>query len=355
MLYRLFSVWCLVVPAVPATSAELTPDTPCQAQRSEPITHTVDFSVVVTPPAGCKVLKVWLPIPPSDRTQQIVEKSRFSTFPMRVREIIAVEPVFGNRFAYFEFHHPKGGQIIRHRFKIKVWNLNWNLDPSKVLNVVKWPPSFDVYRTPERIRNQEEFDKVIQSIVPRRSHPTKDLFRVMDWIDQNLVYDHRQASLRADAGHAFIERRGHCSDYHGLCTAMARALGYPTRVTYGLSLYPKNSPSHCKMEAYLPPYGWISFDLSETQKLVASIRTNDKLDEATKVRLIEAARDRLKKGFRENSWLLMTRGTNYQLAPKAVAPVSVVRTAYIEADGVPLPDPRPSQSQQPPVFLDDGG
>ena len=127
---------------------------------------------------------------------------------------------------------------------------------------------------------------------------------------------------------------------------MGRALGYPTRVTYGLALFPKNSPSHCKMEAYLPPAGWVSFDLSETQKLVQSIQASDKYSEEEKLSLIAAAQDRLAGGFRENSWLLLTKGTDYELAPKAAKRVRVVRTAYIEADGEALPEPDPANVHQ---------
>ena len=70
----------------------------------------------------------------------------------------------------------------------------------------------------------------------------------------------RHASLSAAAHemhltHGAISRqvkalethRGHCSDYHGFCAAMGRAMGYPTRVTYGINTFPKNSPSHCKL------------------------------------------------------------------------------------------------------------
>ena len=45
---------------------------------------------------------------------------------------IASEPVYGNRFAYFEFSKPEGAQIIRHQFQIKVWELRWNLDPDRI-------------------------------------------------------------------------------------------------------------------------------------------------------------------------------------------------------------------------------
>lgn len=336
--------------SVPAAGGEpdagLDPAQPYQARKSDPVTHEVDFSVVVTPPYHCKVLKVWLPIPRSDLAQELIGESNFSSFPEKVEPTIHTEPVYGNRFAYFEFDRPAGAQIIRHRFKVKLWALHWDLDPAKVASVPSWPGSFAPYLRTQPIEDREEFQGVLQSIVPRPSNPGKDLFQVIDWIEKNLRYDHVNASLKADANHAFSNKAGHCSDYHGLCATMGRALGYPTRVTYGLTLVPKNSPSHCKVEAYLPPHGWVSFDLSETQKMIAAIGADKTLDQATRDKLIQAARDRLLGGFRENSWLLLTRGTNYQLAPKAVAPVSVVRTAYVEADGEVLPDPDPANVKE---------
>ncbi|MCA9018352.1 MAG: transglutaminase domain-containing protein, partial [Planctomycetaceae bacterium] len=182
----------------------------------------------------------------------------------------------------------------------------------------------------------------LQQIAPESNTTGSDLVSAMNWIDQNLTYDHINASLQADANHALTQRRGHCSDYHGLCATMGRALGYPTRVTYGLALFPKNSPSHCKVEAFLPPHGWVSFDLSETQKLVKQIQTSQELSDAQKAAFTAAARKRTLSGFRENSWLLLTKGTNYELVPKASQPVRVVRTAYVEADGEALPEPDPA-------------
>ena len=43
---------------------------------------------------------------------------------------------------------------------------------------------------------------------------------------------------------------------------------------------------------------------------------------------------------------LQTRGTDYDLVPKASARVPVVRTIYAEADGQPLPEPDPANSDQ---------
>jgi len=97
---------------------------------------------------------------------------------------------------------------------------------------------------------------------------------------------------------------------------------------------------------YLPPHGWVSFDFSETQKMVSKIRASNRLTAKQKEALVDAVHQRLLSGFRENSWLLLTRGTNYELAPKASRPVRVVRTAYIEADGEPLPDPDPANVEK---------
>jgi transglutaminase-like putative cysteine protease len=164
----------------------------------------------------------------------------------------------------------------------------------------------------------------------------------MDWLNENMKYDHSQASLRASSEHAFTKKTGHCSDYHGLCAAFGRALGYPTRITYGINTFPKNSPSHCKLEAYLPPYGWVSFDVSETQKLIQDIKKAKDLSFRDKHDLAEAAVARLHSGFRDNTWYLQTKGTDYDLAPPAAKRVPVVRTLYVEADGVALPDPDPA-------------
>jgi transglutaminase-like putative cysteine protease len=341
------SVMLLAV-ASAANSAELlSPDLPYQATRGESVTYDVDFSVVVTPPYKTEVLKVWLPVPQSDFGQE-VSGTRLTSFPLRVEPQVASEPEYGNTFAYFEFHKPEGAQVIRHRFKIKIWELRWNLDSAKVASPAAWPNSFDRYRESDKqsVVVDERFRTLVREIVPQPGNPLNDLTAVMNWVNANLKYDHVDASLRASSVHALERRLGHCSDYHGFCASLGRAMGYPTRVTYGINTFPKNSPSHCKLEAFLPPYGWVSFDVSETQKMIHSIEQDKTLDAQRQQRLIEAANERLASGFRDNTWFWQTRGTDYELVPPAQNRVPVVRTAYIEADGVALEDPDPANKNQ---------
>jgi transglutaminase-like putative cysteine protease len=306
----------------------------------------VDFSVIVTPPEGTKVLRVWLPIPPSDSAQQYTRKELFS-FPLKVEPVLGTEKKFGNTFAYFEFRQPRGGQMIRHRFTIKTWDLHWRVDPEKVQTIRDWPASFHPYlRSDRSVVVDDRFRKLLDEIVPRRQGGAKDLAEVIGWVQRTMKYDHVDASLRASSEHALTKKTGHCSDYHGLCAAFGRALGYPTRVAYGINLFPKNSPSHCKLEVFLPPYGWVSFDVSETQKLIEAINKDGRLEASKKSALIRAALDRLFAGFRDNTWFLQTRGTDYELEPRASRPVPVVRTIWAEADGEPLPEPDPANPKK---------
>jgi len=60
----------LAATAVPALAfgketqtGNLRPDQSYTAAKSDPVTHEVDISVVVTPPYRCRVLRVWIPIP----------------------------------------------------------------------------------------------------------------------------------------------------------------------------------------------------------------------------------------------------------------------------------------------------
>lgn len=336
------AVLLAVVAVVGEPVAKLDPTQPYTAKATDAITYQVDFRVGVTAPQNTKLLKVWVPLPPSDTAQE-VSGSKWDTFPTTVKPALHTEDVFGNTFAYFEFDAPQGAQIITHTFTAKVHELNWGVDPAKVAAVKEWPKEFDPFRRSERlIKVDDTFTKLANEIAGGKTGPADRIDAVTGWVQDNLTYDHTTTSLIASSEHALTKKRGDCSDYHGLCSSLGRALGVPTRVTYGLHMFPKNLPCHCKLEAYLPPYGWVSFDVSETQRLVKRIADEKELSADEKATLTKAAVQRMRQGFRDNTWLLCTKGTDYELAPKASAKVPLVASIYAEADGKPLPLPDPA-------------
>ncbi len=337
-LATLFSCRCL--PA--ETTAGLTVDAPSQGQRSRLATYEVDFRVSISPPEKTKTLRVWLPLPSDDSAQRITDR-RMATFPRSVQPSIHTEPMFGNTFAYFEFDSPSGAQLITHQFTAQVHQLDWQVDYHSVIEPAVWPESFAPFRRIDpRTKEGDQLQEVLVEIGQSTRSSADRLVNAMKWVDDNLTYDHDVASLSANPMHGLVHRRGHCSDYHGLCSTLAQKVGYPSRVLYGLQMFDKASPSHCKMEVFLPPFGWVPYDLSETQKLVLKIAGDDSLSPAQRNEKAARAKQRTMQGFRENTWLQVTRGTNYDLAPPASHRVPLVRTIYAEADGKPLDDPDPS-------------
>jgi transglutaminase-like putative cysteine protease len=332
-------------PAATAQEQSLDPNQPYAGTKSNPVTYQVDLAAVVTPPFKCKLLRVWVPIPPTDGIQEVSDV-RLTSFPMQVEPRMGVEKTYGNRFAYFEFHDPHGAQMVRHQFTVKTYEVRWHIDPAKVQTVAEWPATFEPFLRGERlVPRDERFAKVAHSIVPERSNPGLDLAKIITWVNDTMKYSHTDCSLQGSAIHALDKKMGHCSDYHGLCTALSRNLGYPTRIAYGINPTPKSSPSHCKLEAYLPPYGWVCFDVSETQQLVGKINQDESLDPVRKEKLTAAARARLLSGFRDNTWFVQTRGSDYDLAPPAKQKVALVRTIYAEADGIAYPEPDPANPE----------
>ena len=169
--------------------------------------------------------------------------------------------------------------------------------------------------------------------------------KVMVWVNDNFTYDHVDASLQA----VQLACLGKASWPLQRLSRLLCGCGGRWDIhalTYGINPLPKNSPSHCKLEAFLPPYGWVSFDVAETQNLITKIKADDSLDEAKKKGLSGLAQSRLLSGFRDNTWFIQTRGTDYDLAPRAAKRAAVVRTIYAEADGVALPEPDPANKEQ---------
>lgn len=324
-------------PTATAASAPPDPDLASTARRSDPVAYDVEFDVVFTPPYGTRRARVWLPAPRSDAGQEV---SGYATEPAAAS--LESEPLYGNRLAFFELEQPVGGQIIRQRYRVRVWEMRWDLDPAKVVSVERWPAGFERYlRSEPNVVVDDRIRALARRIVGGETNPALRARRIMDYVMDNLHYDHTACSLQASAAWALDRKTGHCSDYHGLTASLARAAGIPSRVAYGINPLPKASPSHCKNEMYFHPYGWVSFDVSETQKLVRRIEKDETLPAREKEERRRAALERLYAGFRDNTWVRLTAGTSYPFSPPAAALTPLIRTAYIEADGVALPDPDP--------------
>ena len=147
-------------------------------------------------------------------------------------------------------------------------------------------------------------------------------------------------------------RRGHCSDYHGFCAAMGRALGYPTRShlwhqpvpqKLALALQAGGVPAALRL-------GQLRCFRNPAAHRRASRRDAKLAGRTTRNAWRRPRRDRLTSGFRDNTWFCVTRGTDYDLAPPpaAVCPSSARPTSKPTACRCPIPTrptPPPARSR----------
>ncbi|MBI1849165.1 MAG: transglutaminase domain-containing protein [Planctomycetes bacterium] len=320
--------------------ASPSPDRPYSGQLSNLINYHVEFDYVFTAPYKTKLAKVWLPIPQTNARQAI---TNYKVDPTAAS--MDEEPTFGNRLAYLEFANPLGGQIIHVSYDAAVSEVRWNLDPAKVVTVAHLPTSFTPFLTSGgKIEVDDEVRRIAAEVAGTESNPALVAQKLMVWVIDHMEYGHDLCSLQASTKHALENHKGHCSDYHGLTIALLRARGIPARLCYGINPIDakKPSPSHCKAEIYLEPYGWVNFDVSEADKVITKAEKDPALSVEAKAQVREETLARLFSGFMDNTWIRNTIGTGYDFAPKTTEGTpSLVRTAYIEADGQALPDPDP--------------
>lgn len=79
-----------------------------------------------------------------------------------------------------------------------------------------------------------------------------------------------RAAHLGDLGAACDLRRGTCTEFHGLYTGAARAMGIPTKFAFGFNVpaYPTGMIGgyHCWVEIFLPSVGWFPVDVTEAWK-----------------------------------------------------------------------------------------
>ncbi len=331
------SVWLALASAMIGVCAvPLLSKTSPLAERTNPVTYAITATLVFTPPVGTKIAHVWMVKPPNDIGQEVLA---FETEPAPTTE--AQDPLYGNHLVYWRLDNPDGAQVIRYRLQIRTYEVRWHLQPEKVaLPNPKDMPEW--LRNESRIvTNDPRIQRLAREIVKDAKMPFEKVRKVLEFVMDALKYSHAECSLQASALHALTRRIGHCSDYHGFATALLRSLQIPARVTYGVNPHKRRSPSHCKLEVFLLPYGWVPFDLSETDKVLEQIAASP-LPAAEKARKRAEILGWLFSGFRDNTWYRTAVGTDYPVVPPVAPNPPVIRTFYIVCDDKVLPDPDPA-------------
>jgi transglutaminase-like putative cysteine protease len=220
-------------------------------------------------PSGSKLIRIWLPIPPSNIYQTASQLEVITPIAYRVYQ----EKEYFNNILRLE----ADGELPDSLVVSVSFNLRRNSysawGESGARGAFDTEETLRRYLSPDRLipisgRIKEEAEKV----VTKEMSDLEKAKAIYDYVSGNLTYDKSGAGWgRGDALYACNALQGNCTDFHSLLIGMARAVGIPARFVMGFPLPPDEiqgevSGYHCWAEFYVKGIGWIPVDASEASK-----------------------------------------------------------------------------------------
>lgn len=153
---------------------------------SNPRAYEIDFGIRFTPPAGAKLVRIWL-VKPQSAEDQFVANLHYVAPPTAE----GVEPVNGNQFLYYEYRSPTGPVEPRIRYTVLKYDLRVNVDPAKVRAPKAYPPELKKYLGSEqRIVVNDDIRTLAHQIAGDEKNPYLVSLRFFNWIVDNIKYGH---------------------------------------------------------------------------------------------------------------------------------------------------------------------
>ena len=245
-------------------------------QKFSPPTRSFRFTYSFTAkdiPSGAKRVRVWVPVPQSERHQTVRVLNVKAPGKMRMTR----DPQYGNRMMYAEIQNPASGnaeftveyQVTRREYSRGDYAQLKRKDqkPSLV------PVSMNRLVAPDSlIPTDGKIKELAIKVTGSQSGAVAKAKAAYDYLFTNMKYDKTGSGWgRGDALWACDAKRGNCTDFHSPFIGMLRADGIPARFDIGFPL-PENKDKgdiagyHCWAEFYAPKTGWVPVDISEAWK-----------------------------------------------------------------------------------------
>jgi transglutaminase-like putative cysteine protease len=306
---------------LPALGWSRPPDT-VPTSRAFAFTYTVEVPAL---PAGSHQLRLWVPLPRSDRYQKVSALRIESPIPYRIHR-----SKFGNRAAYFVIQGARAKRPVEIRVHFRAMRLEHRAEldpPDKAAGAPANPPAdLERYLAPDQmIPLSGIIAKLSEETTQGVTDPMEKARRIYEYVIAHMRYDKSGSGWgRGDAVWACSSHRGNCTDFHSLFIGMARAAGIPARFQIGFPLPEEKHEGtipgyHCWAEFYLKDAGWVPVDASEAW--------------------LNPKRHDFYFGALDPSRVLFTRGRDLELSPPQKAgPLNYFIYPYAEVDGKPFSD-----------------
>jgi transglutaminase-like putative cysteine protease len=281
-------------------------------------------AVVPAPPAGTKQLEFWMPVPHSDKSQDISDLKIEAGAPYKVET-----DLYGNQIL-----HLKPASVLIQPLTVTLTarvtrreHLNLRAtDDQAPAETEATDPNLKRWLAPDRLVPLDAKIKAQAQEVVAKAGAKTDLQKaraIYEHVVSTVTYDKTgQGWGRGDIYYACDARRGNCTDFHAIVIGYCRALGIPARFSIGLPLPAERGHGevkgyHCWAEFFTKQTGWVPVDASEAAK------NPDKRNYFF--------------GAHDENRLEFTRGRDLTLVPRqAGPPLNYFVYPYAEADGQPV-------------------
>lgn len=224
-------------------------------------------------PADAKRIRVWVPVPQTDRHQIV----RLISIKSPVKMELTREPEYGNQMMYAEIKNSAASatefsleyQITRREYSRGDYAQLERMDekPRVVLASMKRLVAPD-----SLIPTDGKIKELAVTVTGQPTGTVAKAKAAYDYLFTTMRYDKTGSGWgRGDALWACDSKRGNCTDFHSPFIGMLRADGIPARFDIGFPL-PENKDKgdipgyHCWAEFYSQKTGWIPVDISEAWK-----------------------------------------------------------------------------------------
>jgi transglutaminase-like putative cysteine protease len=302
------SVW-------PGDAAGQSTDAAPTAERTFDLVYEADVRNI---PSGSGRVDVWVPLPPDDAHQDILDLRVDTPHAWTVN----TDPEYGNSVLHLELTDVDVSSVPL-TLHVRVRRREHRQPPVPVAN----PEPFDGrWLMPDRLVPLDDFVQTLAKEVTKEADtPAAKARAIYDYVVDTMTYDKTGTGWgNGDIYWACDARTGNCTDFHALFIGLNRAVGIPATFEIGFPL-PADRASgsiegyHCWAQFYLEGVGWVPVDTSEAYK------------HSDQREFFFGAHDRHR--------VLFSKGRDITLQPPQQGPpLNYFIYPYVEVDGVPFED-----------------
>ncbi|MBI5234598.1 MAG: transglutaminase family protein [Deltaproteobacteria bacterium] len=220
-----------------------------------------------------RIARVWIPVPPEDEAQGLLDLKVSSPFPYTMSH----EPRWGNRIIYFEAPANGNGFDFKMSFVVERHEItqgkpslsNIGEVDQQTFSLFLEPSSFAVHDDRVRRYSKTAVGDAVDIMDKARG--------IYEFTLENMDYAKNNGSGKGDVKSICLaiggggKGFGNCTDFHSFFTSLMQVQGIPVMFEMGFPLSMEKQGAvtggyHCWAKFFVPGRGWFPVDISEADK-----------------------------------------------------------------------------------------